>query len=72
MAGSIGEAMIKGVPIVFRIEGRVPEVVCEPGKEAEALELLHKLKLIQLMRPDDGRRPKGTLKPFAEEKAPVA
>ena len=66
MAKSIGEALVKGVPIVFTVKDRIPEVVCEPGKEREALELLDKLKLIRLMRPDDGRRPEGTLKPFAE------
>lgn len=66
MAKSIGEALVKGVPVVFRIEGRVPEVVCEPGKEREALDLLDKLGIVKLLRPDDGRRPDGTMKPFAE------
>ena len=67
MPKSIGEALMKGVPVVFTVKGRAPEIVCEPGKELEALELLDKMKLIVLMRPDDGRRPEGAMKPFGEE-----
>jgi len=61
--GSIGGA------VVFTKDGDVPEVVCEFGKEPEALELLDRMGLIELMRPDDGRRPAGTMKPFAERGA---
>jgi hypothetical protein len=67
MAKSLGGALKEGSPVVFtRKEGGKPQVVCEPGKEREALELMAKMGLIELMRPDDGRRPAGTVKPFGE------
>ena len=67
MAKSLGEALAKGQPVVFTIEGRPHQVVCEPGKEREALELMEKMGLILLMRPDEGKRPAGTVKPFEEK-----
>ena len=51
MSMSMGEALAKGIPVVFTVEGRLPEVVCEEGKEKEALELMEKMKLITLTRP---------------------
>ena len=48
---SVGEALAKGQPVVFTGEGRLPEVVCEKGKEKEALELMEKMELITLVRP---------------------
>lgn len=66
MPKSIGEALMKGVPVVFTVKGRAPEIVCEPGKEKEALELLDKMGIVKMMRPGDGRRPEGTMKPYVE------
>ena len=40
----MGEAMAKGFPIVFTTEGRKPEIVCEPGKEAQAVSILNKVQ----------------------------
>jgi hypothetical protein len=69
MAKSMGEALKRGQPVVFtRNDDTCPEVVCEPGRENEALELLAKMKKITLIRPDDGNRPKGTLKTFDEQR----
>jgi hypothetical protein len=68
MAKSIGEALAKGVPIVFTGKGRIPEVVCEPGKEAQALDILEKMDIIKILRPHDGRQPDGTLDVFDENK----
>jgi hypothetical protein len=48
---SIGGALAAGTPVVFTTEGCIPEVVCVEGKEKEALELLHSMKLIKLIRP---------------------
>ena len=67
MAKSIGGALQEGQPVVFTLTGRVPQVICEPGKEREALELMEKMKLIELLRPVDGRKPDGTLQPFDEK-----
>lgn len=59
--------MAKRQPVVFTAKDRIPQVLCEPGKEREALEMMDKMGLILLLRPDEGRRPEGTLKPFAEK-----
>lgn len=67
MAKSIGEAISIGTPIVFTRDGMVPEVVCEPGKEKEALDLMHQLKLILLIRPQAGNKPNGAIQTFLEE-----
>jgi len=49
---STGKALIKGMPVVFTCsDGRLPNVVCEPGKEKEALELLERMSIITLSRP---------------------
>lgn len=56
-----------GVPVVLTAAGEKHSVICEPGKELEALELLEKMGIIKLMRPENGRRPDGTLKPFDEK-----
>ena len=70
-AKSLGEALATGVPVVFTFKDRVPDVVCEPGKEMEALETLHKMGIINLMRPRDGKQPEDTLAPYGEQVAPV-
>lgn len=59
MAGSFGEALAKGVPIVMTSSdgSRVPQVICEPGKECQALETMEKMGLIELVRPCEGKRP---------------
>jgi hypothetical protein len=51
MKMSVGKALVEGQPVVFTGEGRLPEVVCEEGKEKEALELMVKMELITLTRP---------------------
>ncbi len=51
MAKSLREALVTGRPVIFTGEGHVPQVVCEIGKEREALELMQKFKLIELVRP---------------------
>lgn len=50
---SMGEALMKGDPVVLRSgrKGSVPGVVCGEGREKDALELLEKLGLIRIMRP---------------------
>jgi len=48
---SMGKALIDGKPVVFTGADRLPEVVCEEGKEKEALELMVKMELITLTRP---------------------
>ena len=48
---SMGKALVEGKPVVFTGEDRLPEVVCEEGKEKEALELMEKMELITLIRP---------------------
>ena len=48
---SMGKALVDGKPVVFTGEDRLPEVVCEEGKEKEALELMVQMKLITLIRP---------------------
>ena len=48
---NIGGALAKGIPVVFTVEGKVPQVICAEGKEREALELLEKMELITLDRP---------------------
>lgn len=67
MAKSLGGALKEGRPVVFTREGHPPEVVCEPGKEREALELMEKMKLIVLMRPADGRASNDVLRVYAEK-----
>ena len=47
---SVMKQLVKGNPVVFT-GGDIPEVVCEPGKEKEALELMVKMNLITLVRP---------------------
>ena len=57
MAKSIGEALATGAPVVFtfsKVDKPVCQVVCVPGKEQEALELLHKMKVVELLRPELG------------------
>jgi hypothetical protein len=51
MSMSVGSALAEGKPVVFTGEGKLPEVVCEEGKEKDALELLVKMDIIKLMRP---------------------
>jgi len=51
MKMSMGKALIDGKPVVFTGADRLPEVVCEEGKEKEALELMVKMELITLTRP---------------------
>lgn len=70
MAKSFGEALSKGVPVVFTRKGTCPEVICESGKETEALQLLEKMNIITLLRPQDGRQVPGTIKPFDEKPYP--
>lgn len=53
MAKSLGGALAAGQPVVFTISGRPPEVMCQPGKELEALELLDKMGLIKLLHVED-------------------
>ena len=69
MAKSMGEALSKGIPVVFTRESthQVPEVICEPGKEREALELLQNMGLIEIVRPQDGRKPAGSIQVFSEK-----
>lgn len=69
MAGSFGEALAKGVPIVLTFSGvsRIPQVICEPGKERQALETMEKMRLIELVRPKEGLQPVGTIKVFDEK-----
>ena len=71
MARSLGEALATGVPVVFTAKDKVPDVVCEPGKELQALETMHKMGIINLMRPRNGRQPEDTLAPYMEQAAPV-
>lgn len=68
-ARSLGGAMALGVPIVFTAKGRKPEVVCEPGKEAQALETMEKMGLITLLRPHKGDEPDNVLAVYGEQKA---
>ena len=51
MAGSFSEALEMGVPIVLTSKDGIPQVICEPGKERQALETMQKLGLIKLVRP---------------------
>ena len=68
MNKSLGEACAGGVPVVFTsATGEIPEVVCEPGKECQALETLAKMGLIKLRRPVNPRQPKGTIRVYSEE-----
>ena len=57
MTKSFGEALANGVPIIFTREGSCPEVICEPGKESQALETMEKMGLIKLLRPHKGTIP---------------
>ena len=66
MAKSFGEVLAKGVPIVFLRKGDVPEVICEPGKEAEALDTMEKMNLIKVVRPRQAKQPPGTIKTYDE------
>lgn len=70
MAGSFGEALAKGIPVVLTASdgSRVPQVICEPGKECQALETMQKMGLIDLIRPRAGKQPPGTIKVFAEKR----
>ena len=68
MAKSLGEALAEGVPVVFtKLDGSVPDVVCEPGKELQALELLEKMGRIKLIRPAS-KLPQGALATYDEPK----
>jgi len=67
MAKSLGGTLKEGQPVVFTCPGRPHQVVCEPGKEREALELMEKMKLIVLMRPVDGRVSRDALRVYAEK-----
>lgn len=51
---SLGGALARGIPVVFTGENQLPQVVCIPGKEKEALELMDKMGLIKLIRPVKG------------------
>ena len=58
MCKSLGEAMAKGKPVVFRGEEKqVPEIVVHAGMEKEALELLDIAGVIKLMRPAGYKEP---------------
>jgi rubrerythrin len=47
------KALKEGRPVVFTGK-EVPEVICEVGSEAEALDLLEKMELITIVRPQSG------------------
>ena len=55
MAGSIGEALAKGVPVVMTAKDGtgIPEVICGEGKGDQALETMEKMGLIKLVRPQE-------------------
>ena len=58
---NMGGALAQGIPVVFTAaDGRKPDVICEPGKEKEALELLEKMGIITLSRPEHMKVHSGT------------
>lgn len=50
---SFAKALKEGKPVVFTGK-EVPEVICEVGNEAEALNLLAEMGLITIVRPEFG------------------
>jgi hypothetical protein len=63
---SVGTALAQGTPVIFTRDGGVPQLVCEPGKEVEALELLEAKGLIIRLTPHNGKQPEGTIQPYDE------
>lgn len=55
-AGSMGGAFMSGIPVIMTGGGKI-RVICRPGKEKEALEMMDEMKIIQLMRPEMGTLP---------------
>ena len=51
---SMGGALAGGVPVVLTSQnpGSIPMVVCEFGKEAEALETMDKMGIVRVLRPE--------------------
>lgn len=49
-AKSLGGALAMGIPVIFQSDKGI-EVVCEHGKEAEALDTMEKMGIIKIMRP---------------------
>ena len=54
--GSMGGALMSGTPVIMTGGGKI-RVVCQPGKEKEALETMDEMGIIQLMRPEMGTSP---------------
>lgn len=50
-AKSLGGALSSGIPVIFTYKDKCPEVVCNKGKEADALELLSKMGIIKIIQP---------------------
>lgn len=67
---SVGTALAQGTPVVFTSEGRVPQLVCEPGKELEGLELLEKKGIVTILRPQNGNMSKGSIQTYGEKPYP--
>lgn len=51
MAKSFGEALATGKPVVLTSRDDIPMVICRVDAEADALKLLHDMKLVNLVRP---------------------
>lgn len=67
---SVGTALAQGTPVVFTGDKRIPQLVCEPGKEREGLELLEKQGIVVILRPQNGNLPKGSIQTYAEKSFP--